>query len=339
MLCLDMSADFAVAATGPTERVDAKKEATSVQVGNSPQGRVVNSSEQIYALVNGVPITVSDYNNLFAEIIRDRFFHAKVPEGQEQVVSKEVTDRWVERILLLQEAARRGFKVEDAKVEQALIATDKKYAGTPMWKERDRLLAELRVLEAKKSLLEQLDHQVSNVPTPTPAEVRSYYDEHAELFTVPERLRLSVILLRVDPSAPLDVWANTYDEAQALYKTLRGGADFAELARKRSADKSAQKGGDLGYLHRGMLPAALHDQIDNLQVGVVSEPIKGLEGFSIFRLEERVPARQQEFSKGESRARDLLIRERQVQARKELIERLRGTAKIEILIQPKLTSN
>jgi hypothetical protein len=340
MLCLAINAGVAAAA-GVSEQGDVKIESAPPQneTQNVGQGHGANVGEQIYARVNGSPITVSQYNNLFAEIIRDRFFHGKVPEGAEQAVSKEVTDRWIERVLLLEEARRRGFKPDESKIAQALAAADAKYTGTPMWKERDRLLAELRVLEATKSLLEQLDLQVTNLPAPTSGEIRDYYDQHVELFTVPEKLHLSVILLRVDPSASLDVWAKTYDDAQVLYKTLREGANFAELARQRSADKSAVKGGDLGYLHRGMLPAALHDEIDKLQVGVISEPIKGLEGFSIFRLEERVPARQQEFAKGESRARDLLIRERQIQARKELIEQLKGKAKIEILIEPKLTSN
>jgi peptidyl-prolyl cis-trans isomerase C len=196
------------------------------------------------------------------------------------------------------------------------------------------LLAELKQILVNQNLLEQLGKQVRDVPQPSAEEVRAYFDSHLDMFTVPEKLRLSVILLSVDPAAPQEEWDKVLGQAQGIYQQLQSGADFAELARQRSGDASAKEGGDLGYLHRGMLPPALHFEIDKLQVGVPSEPIKGLEGYSLFRLTERVPARQQEYTRGESRARELLQRERQEAAWKQNIERLRGAAKIEILVQP-----
>lgn len=328
LMCLGGAA--ATASEMPAGDVAGSVAGVPVQAGN---GAPVQA-EEIYARVDGIPITVRQYNALFGQIMKDRFYHAKVPEGQGEVVRKEVTDRLVERILLLQDAQRRGLTPDERLIEQGLAAADAKYTGTPMWKERERLLAELKEILAMNSLLDQLGKMVRDVPPPTDAEVRDYYDRHVDMFTVPEKLRLSVILLRVDPAAPLADWAKALEDAQAVYRQLQSGADFAELARQRSGDKSAKEGGDLGYLHRGMLPAALHSEIDKMQVGVPSEPIKGLEGFSLFRLEERVPARQQEFSRGETRARELLMRERQDQAWKDNIERLRSAAIIEILIQP-----
>jgi len=291
-------------------------------------------AEEIYARVDGKPIMVRQFNALFAQILKDRYYHAKVPEAQGEVVRKEVTDRLVERLLLLEDAQRRGLKPDEQIIAQGLAAADAKYTGTAMWKERERLLAELKQILVNQNLLEQLGKQVRDVPQPSAEEVRAYFDSHLDMFTVPEKLRLSVILLSVDPAAPQEEWDKVLGQAQGIYQQLQSGADFAELARQRSGDASAKEGGDLGYLHRGMLPPALHFEIDKLQVGVPSEPIKGLEGYSLFRLTERVPARQQEYTRGESRARELLQRERQEAAWKQNIERLRGAAKIEILVQP-----
>jgi len=292
------------------------------------------AGEMIYARVDGKPITLAQFNALFAETLRERYYHAKVPEGQDAVVRQQVTDRLVDRLLLLEDARRRGLQPDEQSIARGLAAADAKYAGTPMWKERDRLLAELREILANQSLIEQLGKRVREVPQPTAAEVRAYFDSHLDMFTVPEKLRLSVILLRVDPAAPLEDWSKALEQAQGIHRQLLAGADFAELARQRSGDSSAKDGGDLGYLHRGMLPPTLHFEIDKLQVGVPSEPIRGLEGYSVFRLAERVPARHQEYARGESRARDLLLRERQEAAWKQNIERLRSAAKIEILVQP-----
>ena len=69
-------------------------------------------------------------------------------------------------------------------------------------------------------------------------------------------------------------------------------------------------------------------------MGVVSEPITTLDGVALFRLDERVVPKLREFKDVEARARELLMRERQAQARKESMQRLRAAAKIEIVAPP-----
>jgi parvulin-like peptidyl-prolyl isomerase len=172
------------------------------------------------------------------------------------------------------------------------------------------------------------------VPQATPAEVRDYYDSHLELFTEPEKLRLSVILLKVDPGAPDEDWKKAWDEALKISDQIKGGADFAEMARKHSRDKTARNGGDMGYLHRGRVPVAIQDGVDKFKVGEVSAPYKGLEGISVFRLEDRIPADRKAFQRSEQRARELLMRDRRDMAWKTYIERLRAAAKIEVVTQP-----
>jgi parvulin-like peptidyl-prolyl isomerase len=52
----------------------------------------------------------------------------------------------------------------------------------------------------------------------------------------------------------------TRDEARAAIDVVRaellGGADFADLARERSEDGSAERGGDVGTLGRGRMAEA-----------------------------------------------------------------------------------
>ena len=180
-------------------------------------------------------------------------------------------------------------------------------------------------------MLKQVEPVVRDVPKPTPAEARAFYEQKPELFTEPEKQRLSVILLKVDPSSPDQVWADAESEAGSIYRSIEGGADFAEMARLYSDDKSAGDGGNLGYLHMGRLPGPLQKNISLLQIGAVSQPIRGLEGFWLLRLDERVPPKLREFSDVEQRAQALLYRDRQDQAWKENINRLRSTARIEIL--------
>lgn len=290
-------------------------------------------SGQVYAIVNGNPITIDEYKMLLAATMRQRFYHGKAPEDQAEAVRKEVSDLLIERALLIEEADKRGIKPDTAMVEQAIADADARYANRPRWQQqREQLLPKLKKQVAQQSQLDQLEKAVRDVPPPVDDEVRAYYKQKPELFTEPANLHLSVILLNVDPSAPKEVWDKALEDAQAIYRRIKDGADFAEEARLHSTDHTASSGGDLGYVHRGMLPEALEDKIDKFQVGVVSEPITVLEGVSLFRLEDRVEPKLREFTEVAPRAQELLKRELQDQAWRETIKRLREAASVQILM-------
>ena len=290
-----------------------------------------HGEETPYATVNGQVITISEYANFFNAALRQKFYHGQVPEGQMAEVREQVTDKMVLRILLTEEAKRRKLVPDEKKIAETIAGYEAQYAASPFWKEnRERLLPGLRAQITGQNLVEQLEKSVRAVPDPTDAEVKQFYAAHPELFTEPEKLRLSVILLAVDPSSPKEVWDKARAEAQALYERLRGGADFAEAARIHSSGKEAGEGGDLGYVHRGMLPDTLQEKIDELKVGVVAEPITILEGVAIFYLKDRRVAQLRAFADVTERARGLARREREDAAWSALHASLKAGADIKI---------
>ncbi len=290
-------------------------------------------AEEIAATVNGKHITIWDFNARYSATMRDRFYHGKPPEGQVEAVRKEVLDLLVDNALLVEEAERRGIKPDEVKFEQAAANAEARYSAMPEWKrDRGQVLAMIKAQVDRQSLVEQVSKVLREVPQPTPAEVRAYFDQKPEFFTEPEKLRLSIILLKVDPGAPKAEVDKAREEAQGIYQRLKDGADFAELARQSSGDGSAERGGDLGYVHGGMLPEKLQEKIDKFQVGVVAEPIRVLEGIALYRLDAREASVLKEFNDVEPRAQELLKRDQQDRAWNEAISRLRGGAKIEILL-------
>ena len=309
-----------VAATGAAG-VDNGVSAASAPVG------------QIFAIVNGKSIAVEEYFAQYRDLIRKRYYHGDPPEAEVEAVRKEVSDLLIERELLIGEAERRGMQPDATMVEQALTAADTRFGAEPGWRQqRKQLLAELKEMTTRQSMFEQVEKAIRNVPPPSTAEVHAYYLQKPELFTEPEKLRLSEILLSVDPGAPRADWDKAREEAQAIYQRLNSGADFAELARQYSTDPSAKDGGDRGYLHGGVLGQDLQGEIDKIQIGKISEPITILEGVAIYRVENRIPAKLHEFAEVERRAQDLLRRDQSEQAWKETVNRLRKDAEIEILV-------
>ncbi len=289
-------------------------------------------AEQVFALVNGKPVTVREYITLFDATMRQTFYHGTVPEGQDQIVRRQVADLLIERALLVEEAARRGIKPDAGEIKQAVAGYDAQYGSAPMWQQqRELLLPGLTAEIAQQSVLTQLDQTLRKAPEPKPAAVRAYYQRNLKLFTEPEKIRVAVILLKVDPAALRAVWDKAREEAQAISARIKRGANFAEAARLHSADPSAQNGGDLGYLHRGMLEADLEKQIDKFQIGAVSEPLTVLEGVAMFKVTDRIAPELQAFPKVRQRALELLRRDMEAQARQKAISRLQARAKIQIL--------
>jgi len=285
----------------------------------------------VFAIINGREIPTQEYEAAFTSLVRQRFYHGQIPENDLVAIREEIKTKLIQRVVLIEEAERRKIVPDEAQIEETIAGYDKRYAASPQWREnRERLLPDLKKQLAEQSLIAQLDKQVRAVEEPDEKAVRAFYDKNAQLFTEPEKLRLAVILLAVDPASPATAWQATREEAKAIYGRLAGGADFEEAARMHSSAFS-DSSGDMGYLHRGMLPEVIQERIDKFEVGKINEPMDTLEGVAIFRLLERVTPKQRDFADVSTRARELLLRERQDAAWKNLIDRLVAKANVKFM--------
>ena len=105
-----------------------------------------------------------------------------------------------------------------------------------------------------------------------------------------EKITTSHILFKIVPSE--NDRARTEARADSLIKAVRGGADFAELAREYSADaKTAFKGGDLGCFAPDELPDDFRGPLTGLKKGDITVPIRTPFGVHVVMVTERVVAR------------------------------------------------
>jgi len=283
-----------------------------------------------FAVVDGEAISLQDYHAALAAGMRKKFYHGNVPDEKLAAFRDEVGQSLIDRVLLLREANRRKLKPDTTVVAGQLDEYDKRYASKPGWQQhRDEVLTALRAGLGEENVLEQLRVQVQAVPPASELMARRFYQDHPDLFTTPERARLSTIVLKVAPSSSAVIWAAAEAEAQQLVAKLRRGTDFAQLARIHSGDETAASGGDMGYLHKGMLAEPAQRVVDKLEVGQISDPVMLLPGVAVFRLEERVAPKLNPFDAVSARAGDLVWREQSAAAWSAFVDKLRSSAKIE----------
>lgn len=121
---------------------------------------------------------------------------------------------------------------------------------------------------------------------PTPTEVTDYLKDHPEEFTRPQVIRVRQLLLKVPPKATPSERRQIENQAQALLRQARMGADFAPLAQKFSQDlTSRDKGGDLGEVKRGQHPPEWDKVAFSLKKEEVGLAVTN-QGFHLIKLEE-----------------------------------------------------
>lgn len=289
-----------------------------------------SSASDAFARVGDDAITYDDFEREVGMAARQTYYHGR-PSSEEAFIRfrKSVAESLVDRHLLLREASRRGIEPEHDRITDRLKSYEQRYGSTERWKlEGAAMLSALRQRFEQDSIIEILERSIRATGEPTDEETLQFYRNNPDKFTEPQQHRLSVIVLSVEPAAIPPVWAAARTEATRIIERLRQGTQFSELARLHSSDRSAGQGGDMGYLHAGMLSPSAESAIKELSVGDTSEPVTVLEGIAIFRLTDRKPEQLQSYVEVKARASDLLVRNMSERQWDSMLAKLRGAGDV-----------
>ena len=142
-------------------------------------------------------------------------------------------------------------------------------AGIP---ERPEVKRQLR--HAKEQIIGQTYLDELLTAQVTEAELRALYDQEMKNFRREEEIHARHILVK------------TKQEAEDILVQLKAGANFAELADKKSLDENTE-GGDLGYFTKGMMIPEFGDIVFDMKKGQLSDPIKTPFGWHIVLIEDK----------------------------------------------------
>jgi peptidyl-prolyl cis-trans isomerase C len=126
------------------------------------------------------------------------------------------------------------------------------------------------------------------------------------------------------------ILVETEDEAKAIEDELKKGADFAELAKKKSKDPGASDGGDLGFFTKDQMVPEFSSVAFALEPGKISDPVKSQFGWHIIKVEEKRNRKAPDFEQVKAQIETYVTRKAQA----DYVAKLRETAKIERMDQP-----
>jgi peptidyl-prolyl cis-trans isomerase C len=195
-------------------------------------------------------------------------------------------------------------------VSQAADAGNKKLAEDPDFKHhlafiRSKMLMGLQLRdEAKGAVTEEAE--------------RKLYEDAVKPMGAEEEVHARHILVE------------TEDEAKAIVEQLKGGADFAALAKEKSKDPGAADGGDLGYFTKDQMVPEFSEVAFKMYPGQLSNPVKTQFGWHVIKVEDKRMRPVPELETIKEQIDAYLVR----RAQSEYVGKLRQTAKIERLDAP-----
>ena len=180
---------------------------------------------------------------------------------------------------------------EKIKIQYVKVTGDKYRAEmTPSAKDLETFFqvnqANYKVPESRNLAILIADQaKIAESLVPTDADLLRMYNLNKEQFRTKERVHALQILLKTSGKPPAED-AKMRAQAADLVKQIKGGANFADLARKYSEDTgSAAKGGDIDWIERGQVPLPEFERtVFSLPPGETSGVVKTEVGYHIIRV-------------------------------------------------------
>jgi peptidyl-prolyl cis-trans isomerase D len=183
-----------------------------------------------------------------------------------------------------------------------------------------------RVPEKRKVRYLTIDQEkMRGQATVTGQQIERAYNDNIQQYSTPEEVRASHILLKTDGKDD----AAVKKQAEDLIAKIKGGADFADLAKKYSQDDAnAKKGGDLDFFPKGQMVPEFDQAVFNMKIGEVTpEPVKTKFGYHIIKLVDKKPATTKTLADVRSQIEDQLKWEQAQTAAEKLAGEVAGQLK------------
>ena len=304
----------------------------------------VAAQQYIYgtaALVNGAEISNQRLENHLEEYLKSkrRNITTMINPKVYKKYKREALDQLIEREVLWQAAQAADVKVADEEVKAAVKAAAAQFKTADGFKRKldamgldERGYADYvrREIAGARYLLDVSKDE----PVISEADIQTVYEQNkSETFTKPEMVRARHILLRAETARTPEARAEIRKKIEDLLAQVRAGADFAELARQHSDDRTAEEGGDLGEFPRGRMVKPFEDVAFSMQPGDISGVVESRFGFHIIKLEGRSPAKVMTLDEAREPIRMRLSAERRTEVARQHTQELIRTAKVQVLIR------
>lgn len=320
-------------------------------------------SAQTIIKVNDKNITQAQFDEKFNQSAQGGMFSQlgiNVKDGKNSflyyLIKDKVVNELITKSLLDQEIEKRGIKVTNDDVTQAIKEIVDKVGSK---EQLDQILKQNGVSPAqfKKDLKEEvkmkkLAESLGSISV-SDADAKKFYNENQDKFKYPDKVRAAHILIAINPAeieeivksdkankdlTEEQIKAKVYEEIAAkeakarevLAEVKKDPSQFAKIAKEKSDDTTtAVQGGELGFFAAKEMVPEFSKAAFAMKPNTVSDLVKTQFGYHIIMVTDRMAAGQQPFEKVKNEIKGFLQNQKQLESIDNLVESLKKSAKIE----------
>jgi peptidyl-prolyl cis-trans isomerase SurA len=257
--------------------------AAGIGLSCSPPAGAADIRDRIVAVVNTEILFLSELEEEVAEVklqTKQRFSGVELDQRLRQIDYMGL-NRMIERKLQLQIAKRRGIKISDEDLKDAVVRLQR-VGETP--NENDP--KEMALIRDQLTSMRLVNQQIRSGLLVSDEEVLRFYQQHKDRFMLPPEVRISQILIALGPGSEM---LAVREKAQQVFALLKKGERFEELAARYSDGPEGRRGGSLGYIRPGDMLPQIQKAIEQMDKGAVTDPIASPVGMHIIRVDDRKP--------------------------------------------------
>ncbi len=271
------------------------------------------SGDYIVAVVNSELVTAAELEQRIQRVRAASAPRGGTPPPITDRLRQQALDSLIEERVLLTYARDSGTRVDDSEIDRAVqsIAAQNKLTLPQL---RERVAAEgmdyarFRTTLRDQILLERVrEREVGQRTRVSEAEIDKFLAEKLTQGSGDSELNIAQILITVPEGAAAEVVAQRQAMAQAALARVRGGEDFATVARELSEDANRARGGEIGMRPASRLPDPFVAQVRGLKAGEISPTLlRSGAGFHVVKLVGRSDSTGVRVT--QTRARHILLR-------------------------------
>jgi peptidyl-prolyl cis-trans isomerase SurA len=263
----------------------------------SPQVLIRGSSfsgDYIVAVVNSELVTAAEVEQRIERVRAANAARGAARPPVTEQMRQQALDSLIEERVLLTFARESGVRVDDAEIDRAVqsIAAQNKLTMAQL---RERVAADgmdfprFRANLRDQILLERVrEREVGQRTRVNDAEIEKYLSDRNAVNARDSELNIAQILIPVPEGTSPELQAQRQAQAEAALARVRGGEDFAVVAREVSEDSNRARGGEIGLRPASRLPDPFVEQVRNLRPGEVSPTVlRSGAGLHVLKLIER----------------------------------------------------
>lgn len=253
-----------------------------------PNAQAAEMRESIAAIVNEDPITHREVDERLALVLSS----AQLPDRNDvrERLRPQIVNQLIEEQLKIQDAKELKIAISDEDIRQGIeaVASSNQLEYEEFLSILSRQGVKLRTLrrqvEAQIAWSQVIARKIRPRVRIRPQDVEAELNRLKDSVGKQEFLLAEIYLPFNKDNTPEQVenFANNL-----ISQMVHKNAPFQRLAQQFSQSAAAARGGDLGWIQQGQLPATLDEAAQSMAPGSLSPPLRTLSGFHILLLRNK----------------------------------------------------